>query len=59
MFLVLLILSIIVVGSFLRDGSSNWLEGALLIIVYAIIALSLWYYPNPSVTSTNGVQAGS
>ena len=28
----LLVLSILVVGSFLRDGESNWLEGALLVV---------------------------
>lgn len=56
---VILVLSVLVVGNFLRDGSSNYLEGGLLIIVYAIIALALWYYPNPDVTSTNGLAAGS
>jgi len=29
---VLLVLSILVVGNFLRDGSSNYLEGALLVV---------------------------
>lgn len=53
--IVVLVLSILVVGNFLRDGSSNWLEGALLLVVYTIIALSTWYYPNPDVTSTNQV----
>lgn len=57
--IVILVLSILVVGNFLRDGSSNYLEGALLIIVYAIIALAMWYYPNPTTTSTNGLAAGS
>lgn len=57
--IVILVMSVLVVGNFLRDGSSNYLEGALLIIVYVIIALSMWYYPNPSVTSTNGLAAGS
>jgi Ca2+:H+ antiporter len=28
----LLVLSVLVVGNFLRDGSSNWLEGALLVV---------------------------
>jgi Ca2+:H+ antiporter len=31
---VILILSILVVGNFLRDGKSNYLEGALLVMVY-------------------------
>ncbi|RMD42639.1 hypothetical protein DV735_g2481, partial [Chaetothyriales sp. CBS 134920] len=51
---VVLVLSILVVGNFLRDGSSNWLEGALLIIVYAIVALTTWYYPNAETTTSNG-----
>lgn len=34
---VLLILGIIVVGNFLRDKKSNYLEGALCILVYIII----------------------
>lgn len=51
--IVILVLSILVVGNFLRDGSSNWLEGALLLIVYAVIALATWYYPNPSVTTSS------
>ncbi|KAK5940776.1 hypothetical protein PMZ80_007193 [Knufia obscura] len=49
--IVILILSTLVVCNFLRDGSSNWFEGALLIIVYTIIALATWYYPNPALTS--------
>lgn len=58
--IVMLVLAILVVGSFLRDGSSNYLEGALLIVVYTIIALTTWWYPNPEVTSTNhGAQSGS
>ncbi|KAK5083473.1 hypothetical protein LTR05_005975 [Lithohypha guttulata] len=53
--IVLLVLSIIVVGNFLRDGESNWLEGALLVVVYAIIAIASWYYPNPDVATSNGL----
>lgn len=51
----LLVLSILVVGNFLRDGESNWLEGALLVIVYGIIAIACWYYPNPDVATSNSV----
>ncbi|KAK4211589.1 hypothetical protein QBC37DRAFT_289925 [Rhypophila decipiens] len=52
---VLLVLSILVVGNFLRDGESNWLEGALLVIVYIIIAIACWYYPNPDVATSNSL----
>ncbi|KAK7426557.1 hypothetical protein QQZ08_006887 [Neonectria magnoliae] len=52
----LLVLSILVVGNFLRDGESNWLEGALLVVIYAIIAIACWYYPNPDVATSNGFE---
>jgi Ca2+:H+ antiporter len=45
---VVLILAIVVVGGFLRDGKSNYLEGFLCVMVYIIIAISAFYYPNPS-----------
>ncbi|OSS44395.1 hypothetical protein B5807_10905 [Epicoccum nigrum] len=51
---VLLVLSIVVVGNFLRDGESNYLEGSLLVIVYIIVAVASWYYPNPDVATSNG-----
>jgi hypothetical protein len=30
--IVLVVLAIVVVGNFLRDGETNWLEGALLVV---------------------------
>lgn len=45
--IIVLILAILVVGNFLRDQKSNYLEGALCIIVYGIIATAAYYYPNP------------
>lgn len=36
----LLVLSILVVGNFLRDGESNWLEGALLVV--SVLAQGVW-----------------
>ena len=48
-----LVLAILVVGNFLRDGKSNYLEGALCVFVYLIIALTAWYYPNPGQTASN------
>ncbi|KAI9693038.1 MAG: hypothetical protein M1822_005033 [Bathelium mastoideum] len=44
---IVLILAIIVVGNFLRDGKSNYLEGALCVFVYVLIAVSAFFYPNP------------
>jgi Ca2+:H+ antiporter len=45
---VVLILAVIVVGNFLRDEKSDYLEGALSVLVYLLIAVSAWYYPNPA-----------
>jgi len=45
---VALILAILVVGSFLRDGKSNYLEGVLCILVYVIIAVCAFFYPDPA-----------
>ncbi|KAF2275732.1 uncharacterized protein EI97DRAFT_434142 [Westerdykella ornata] len=44
---VALILAILVMGSFLRDGKSNYLEGVLCIMVYIIIAICAFFYPDP------------
>ncbi|KAK7711160.1 hypothetical protein SLS63_012700 [Diaporthe eres] len=52
----LLVLSILAVGNFLRDGESNWLEGALLVVVYVVVAIASWYYPNPDVATSNGLE---
>ena len=57
---IVLILAIIVVGNFLRDGKSNYLEGALCILVYTLIAVTTWYFPNLSEASlTTGAPAGA
>ncbi|KAF9728352.1 hypothetical protein PMIN06_006686 [Paraphaeosphaeria minitans] len=42
-----LVLAVLVVGSFLRDRKSNYMEGSLLIFVYVIIAIAAFYYPDP------------
>ncbi|KAF2125189.1 hypothetical protein P153DRAFT_370506 [Dothidotthia symphoricarpi CBS 119687] len=46
-----LILSVLAVGNFLRDGKSNYLEGMLCVMVYVIIAICAFYFPDP-VSST-------
>ncbi|KAI9836911.1 MAG: hypothetical protein M1837_003228 [Sclerophora amabilis] len=46
--IVMVVLAIIVVGNFLRDGKSNYLEGALTVICYIIIAVTTFFYPNPA-----------
>jgi len=44
---VVLILAIIVVGNFLRDEKSDYLEGALCVFVYILIAMTAFFYPDP------------
>jgi len=46
--IVVLILAILVVGNFLKDGKSNYLEGGLCVLVYVNIAVAAFYYPNPN-----------
>lgn len=45
---VMLVLAVLVVGNFLRDGKSNYLEGVLCVLVYILIAISAFYYPDPA-----------
>jgi len=45
---VLLVVSVLVVQNFIKDNKSNYLEGALCIIFYIIIAGGTWFYPNPA-----------
>ncbi|PQE22952.1 calcium proton exchanger protein [Rutstroemia sp. NJR-2017a BBW] len=56
--IVVLILAILVVGNFLRDQKSNYLEGALCVIVYIIIAVAAFYYPNPWHPKEGGESGG-
>ena len=43
---VYLILAVLVVGMILRDGKTNYLEGVLCVLMYIIIAISAYYFPN-------------
>jgi Ca2+:H+ antiporter len=49
-----LVLAVLVVGSFLRDGKSNYLEGVLCVMTYIIIAICAFYFPNPAGHGTAG-----
>lgn len=57
--IVVLIMTIIVVGSFLRDQKSNYMEGSLCILIYVIIAIASWYYPDPQPGTTNTAEGGN
>nr|UJH94628.1 Vcx1 [Starmerella bombicola] len=47
---ILLFVSVYLAGMVLEDGESNWLEGALLIALYAIIAIAYLFYPDEVAT---------
>ena len=55
--IVVLILAILVVGNFLRDQKSNYLEGALCLIVYIIISAGAFFYPNKPATGETAAAA--
>lgn len=57
--IVVLILAILVVGNFLRDQKTNYLEGSLCLIVYIIIAVAAYYYPNPVAGTTSASEKRS
>ncbi|GAM91503.1 hypothetical protein ANO11243_095540 [Dothideomycetidae sp. 11243] len=52
---VVLILAILVVGGFLRDGKSNYLEGALCVFVYILIAIAAFFYPGETPDASGSI----
>ncbi|KAN0120701.1 calcium/proton exchanger [Russula decolorans] len=42
---IVLFLAVLTVNYVVQDGKSNWLEGMILMCLYAIIAVTFWYYP--------------
>ncbi|KAA1467535.1 hypothetical protein DENSPDRAFT_251044 [Dentipellis sp. KUC8613] len=52
---VVLYISVHVMGYVVADGKSNWLEGVILICLYIIIAVSFWFYPGSTFSSTLAV----
>ena len=49
--LVAVLVAVLIVNSISSDGSSNWLEGVLLLATYAIVALAFYFHP----TLTSGL----
>lgn len=43
---IVVVLAILAVGSFLRDGESTYLEGSVCVLIYILIAVAAYYYPN-------------
>jgi len=49
-----LILAVFLASGVLHDGSSNWLEGAMLVATYILIAIICWFIPEPEELPSNG-----
>lgn len=55
--IIVVVLAIIVVGNFLKDQKSNYLEGALCVIVYVIIAVAAFEDPRLAETTSEATTA--
>lgn len=49
-----IVISVMVVGLVAMDGESNWLEGLLLLAVYAILAIAFYHLPAESEKAESG-----
>ncbi|EJU04647.1 calcium/proton exchanger [Dacryopinax primogenitus] len=52
---VVLFLAVLTVNYVVADGRSNWLEGMILMNLYAIVAVAFWFYPGFNPSSTLGL----
>jgi len=43
---VVIFVSVVFTEYLIMDGSSNWMEGSMLLGVYIIVAISYWLYPD-------------
>ena len=43
---VVIFVSVVFTEYLIMDGSSNWMEGSMLLGVFGIIAISYWLYPD-------------
>lgn len=48
---VAVILAVLLARMVAEDGESTWLEGAMLLMVYAILAVAFYYMPEPRATA--------
>ncbi|CAM9237246.1 unnamed protein product, partial [Ectocarpus sp. 4 AP-2014] len=37
------VLSIVIVSTTVSNGTSNWLQGSLLVTTYVLVAVACWY----------------
>lgn len=48
--LAVLYTSVFIVFSIVMDGSTNWLEGFMLVLAYCLVAVLFWFVPNEKTT---------
>ncbi|KAF9546768.1 hypothetical protein EC957_009373 [Mortierella hygrophila] len=51
-------ISVLIVNYLIQDGESNWLEGIMLLSTYVIVAIAIYYLPDP-VSATVTSQAAN
>jgi Ca2+:H+ antiporter len=47
-------LGVIIAYMVAEDGESNWLEGAMLLLIYAILGMAFFFLPNPAAGRPQG-----
>ncbi|KAF9142713.1 hypothetical protein BG015_000696 [Linnemannia schmuckeri] len=48
-------ISVLIVNYLIQDGESNWLEGIMLLSTYVIVAIAIYYLPDPVSATVEGV----
>ncbi|CAL8577101.1 hypothetical protein XPA_002948 [Xanthoria parietina] len=48
---IMLFVSVLLVNYLIQDGKSHWLEGVLLLVLYMIIAVAAWFYPDQGLVT--------
>jgi Ca2+:H+ antiporter len=46
-------LAVLITGQIASDGESNWLEGALLLAVYVILAIVFFFLPEAEASAAH------
>ncbi|KAK4179205.1 Sodium/calcium exchanger protein-domain-containing protein [Triangularia setosa] len=54
-----LFVAVLLVNYLINDGKSHWLEGMLLMCLYAIIAICSWWYPTAGTSVKGGGNTGA
>jgi Ca2+:H+ antiporter len=45
------VLAALITGEVASDGESNWLEGAMLLAVYVILAICFFFFPEATIAA--------